>query len=463
MSSGERKRKEPPRAAAARAVCGRWREVAETILWRSLDVEVQSVKGADLLCGQLVGAGDGRRWILVVPGSSLRLRGAQVASAVISSVLSACTAASGGLGEVDVECNVYANLAGLRIGELLGALVPRGAAECPALRSLSLRSRSSYARGENSFFATAADDLADLLRPFSRLERLVLPACCAADRDSAYALARGVPRLKRLEIAQRNAEAARGLASFPRLESLCLRSPDDGPALPLIGGLASGPLASALKELRIDYSLCLTPDDLRALPGLSALQALRGPFRLDSDVGGEDLAPLGSCPALRSLGPLDAYPQAWWGSDRHLAGLLSGLAAALAASPALVDVSLRFSLPVPPLALASFAELAGAALGRLSLEMEVDLAPGRPAEVAAALAEAPPRRLALTAGVDEGALRDGRLDGLSAFAGRCPQDDLKVRLRLGRGVAPEAARAAAARVLPSARLQLAIAVQDVHA
>eukprot|EP00741_Cyanophora_paradoxa_P009819 tig00000147_g9512.t1 len=80
--------------------------------------------------------------------------------------------------------------------------------------------------------------------------------------------------------------------------------------------------------------------------------------------------------------------------------------------------------PLPPAALAALAAPAGAARGRLSLGMEVDLAPGRPGP------RRPPRRWPPPWPVDvppprprgrrrrasEEALRGGWLEGLAAFA-----------------------------------------------
>eukprot|EP00741_Cyanophora_paradoxa_P009850 tig00001657_g9541.t1 len=384
-------------AAAARAVCRRLREAAEVVVWYALDVGVRSARSADLLCGQLAGApGQGlegtgrRRWIRVAPGASLRLRAPWVAADGLTPLLSACAAASGGLRGVDAE--VLATSAGLEreLGGLLAALLPPGAADCPALRALSVRSDTPYPvdalpSGPAAQFLAA---VAPLLCPFSAIESLALPACWPLDRPAAAVLSARLPRLKRLDVALGEAEAARGVAT----------------ALP---GL----------ELRIHDNQCLTAADLRLLPRLPALQALRGPFRFDADVRGKDVAALRECPALRSLGPLDVYPQApaWWEGFGPLPLHLSALAAALPAAPDL-HLALRSSLALPAWVLPALLALAGAARGRLELDMEVDLAPGRPAEVAAALAPHPPRRLVLRAGVEAGALREGRLEGLAAFA-----------------------------------------------
>eukprot|EP00741_Cyanophora_paradoxa_P009817 tig00000147_g9510.t1 len=468
-------------AALARAVCRRWRDAAEAVSWARLEVDVRSgsAEHADVLALLLVGApapacGGApslRRWIRVAPGASLRLRVAAVSTCGLHAatlwssgvaLLAACAAAAsgGGLGEVEVEFRRRASPRAC-LADLLAALAPLGAvgpdgAGRGALRRLALRSeglRKDF--GYDAF--PPAPELERLLRPLAALERLVLPVCSAADRPAAAALARSLPRLRELEVNLEGYGAAGGLAALPSLECLAvedgatgaLRDPPD--AVPLLEGLAAGPAALSLKELRVPALLSRAA--LRALPRLAALERLRGPFSVCADVGGDDLAGLGSLPALRSLGLLRLCPA----GPEAAAQQLAGLAAALARSAALTDLDLRIGPPPPAAALEELAALAGAARGRLSLEMEVDLAPGRPAEVAAALAAAPPRRLALAVAVGAEALRGGWLDGLAAFSA-CSAGDIEGALE-ALAQSPAMLCGAAARALPAARFLFADAWQ----
>eukprot|EP00741_Cyanophora_paradoxa_P001502 tig00000492_g1454.t1 len=170
---------------------------------------------------------------------------------------------------------------------------------------------------------------------------------------------------------------------------------------------------------------------LRALPRLTALESFCGPLGLKADAGADDVAALGSCAALKSVGPLHLHSGP--PGDQGRAGeQLAGLVAALGRSSSIADLELRLgTAETPPGAteLEALAALAGAARGRLSLELEVDLEPGWPAQAAAALAPAPPRRLVLSATVSEPAMEGGWLAGLAAFA-NC-SEDIEVRVRTG--------------------------------
>eukprot|EP00741_Cyanophora_paradoxa_P001504 tig00000492_g1456.t1 len=376
--------------AVARLMCRRWRNVAETFEWRNLELAVESVEQLDQIASQIASGGQecgGRRWIRLAPGASLRLEVDRRAGVLRASdgqkspweaalaLASACAAASGGLGEVDLTCDSSGPSRSC-FGGLLGALAPPGGAACAALRS-----------------------------------GLSLPVCCTADRASAAALAQSLPRLKRLEMSVGRFDAVAGLASLSSLEFLQIHNEAFEPpdAAPLIEGLASGPAARSLKELFCVADL--SGAALRALPRLAALESFCGPLGLKADAGADDVAALGSCAALKSL---------------------AGLVAALGRSSSIADLELRLgTAETPPGAteLEALAALAGAARGRLSLELEVDLEPGWPAQAAAALAPAPPRRLVLSATVSEPAMEGGWLAGLAAFA-NC-SEDIEVRVRTG--------------------------------
>eukprot|EP00741_Cyanophora_paradoxa_P012695 tig00020616_g12265.t1 len=455
-------------AAQARAVCVRWREAAAAVLWKRLDFEFsQSAEIADALAGLAAaciarGDGDpgaaaaapaaGRPWIRAAPGASLLLETGVHAFAPPTTprppvnplpnavaLVAACAAASGGLGSVDAHFTFAVGVGGCILG-LLGALVPPGAAACPALRSLALRCEE-HARAPEEWEEWRLPDAfpADLGRALAalpNLERLLLPRCCAADERVAEALAASLPRLRRLEINVWDDAAAGCLAALPGgLEVLALHAalsdPFDGApreAAPLLEALAAGPSAASLKELRIPESYQLCGAALRALPRLPALQRLlhAPPVMLGGD---EDLSLLGDCAALAELPALHLWPTGE-GAPARLAGLLAGLAAALERSTSLsgLNICIRARPPWPE-ALAALAALVRAAGGRHSLELEVDLAARETAEVAAALAAAPTRRLALKVSVDEAALEGGLLAGLAAFAA-C-SEDIELRLRVG--------------------------------
>eukprot|EP00741_Cyanophora_paradoxa_P009811 tig00000147_g9504.t1 len=445
---GARPSRAPSAAAGARGA-------ADAVSWARLEVTARS--GRDLLPGlQLFDAQDAQSkgWIRVARGASLRLLDFPCSVAV--SFVGACVASCGGLGEVHLHCDPSAHAC---LYELLGALVPPGGVACPSLRSIHLSSSGHHSCDLD--FEGSPGGLDALLRPYPNLENFSLGETCLPDAD---ALGRCLPRLKRVTTCLESFGDAAGLAVLPALELLditdyaCFEGNVDSFGL-LLDALASGPAARSLKELLC--SPTLSGAALRTLPRLDALQRLRSDnVQLGlkkGDVEKGDLEALGSCPALRSLGPL-CLPDFDNDEDGEEAiiGCLSGLTAAFARSPTLTDLDLRIGSPLPPPALEALAALADAARGRLSLEMEVDLAPGRPAEAAAALAAAPPRRLALAVAVGAEALRGGWLDGLAAFAA-CSAGDTEVRLRTKtlktsaeRAQARDAARAAVARALPSA-------------
>eukprot|EP00741_Cyanophora_paradoxa_P024737 tig00000293_g23881.t1 len=430
-------------AAKARLVCRRWRDAAEAILWRRLEVvgrrPSSKIDVADRIAKLLVGAGEGRRWIRLAPGASLNTRlllkakgdgDAFSGSPSLESLISACTMASGGLGGLDVRLRECMQCVPIVLHSFDPPAAPAAAvpAACRALRRLSIRNTyRGTLDGEMllSFFRLHAD-FWGLLRHFPSLE------CLEIDEGAAPGL-----------------EAARDAA-------------------PLIEALASSATAPhTLKELRV--RALLSGRALRALPRLAALEHLHVFYGLHPGVEGKDLAALGACPALRSLGPLDVCHRSRIEPGR-IAGRLDGLAAALGRSPSLSDLELCFHVPPAAELLAKLAALGQSFPGRISLDVAVDLAPGRAAEAAAALAAARPRRLALVPSVGEDAVEDlsglvDELGRLSAFAG-CAIESTEVRLRVDPrgvllfrfgdegGVYAErgAARAAAAAALPSARV-----------
>eukprot|EP00741_Cyanophora_paradoxa_P002395 tig00000076_g2320.t1 len=484
-------------AAAARAVCKRWRAAAEAVLWSRVVVSASSVEGAKCLERLLIeadgenrGANSSGRWIHVSRGASLCLEmrepeGSDVKkmaswNQIACSLVEAFVMASGALDDVRVVFHRFFvsggadELESFYFSEVLGALVPRGSSVCPALRSLSLRYINAASSAHAGF--GKLPHLEPLLRPFPNLENLSIPAYWCVDGQAAGAIARCLPRLKRVEAGYLSVEAAGKLAALRSLEVLHVGEtnsdvPERLAIESLLEGLASGPAARSLKELWFQGrpGCPLSGAALRALPRLAALERLTALyFQLDPDVGEDDLAALGSCPALRSLGPLFKLvgPENDAGSA-SLAARLAGLAAALERSPSLAYLALNFgklshstaiqvfyglatalerspSLPglelsvylnglPPPLALEAFAALARAARGRvLSLRMGVDPASPHLAEAAAALklAAAPPRDLFFWTVVGEAALEGGLLDRLSAFAG-CARD-LRVDFFLAR-------------------------------
>eukprot|EP00741_Cyanophora_paradoxa_P012776 tig00020629_g12341.t1 len=408
-------------AAAVRAVCRRWRDAAEAIRWRRLDVKLSSER-ADQLAGLLIGAqgldwsqldaavragvawwlmagrsrgedncnarvgGRGQR-IRVAPGASLRL---EVTSATDDAyafseawrstlfLLTACSAAAGaasgagagGLGEVDVDCSWAPSSC---LTDLLDALAPPGAAACPSLRRLALRGRESRGRHPQESIPLGVDPD---LRPmtFPNLENLYVDVyCCSSRRPAAEALVRCLPNLKRLEFLYGGVhDAIGGIAvafEFPLLEYLgAIGGSRSFSAPPLIERLASGPTALALKELVLNliYISELTPKALRALQRFPALERLKGNFLfLDSEEGnGENaLAALGALPALKSLGQLALR------DSEALAAHLNGFAAAFERSSTLTDLHLYIEEAAPREALPALARLAGAARGRLTLHV----------------------------------------------------------------------------------------------
>eukprot|EP00741_Cyanophora_paradoxa_P025286 tig00000361_g24405.t1 len=494
------KRLDLPAAAVARAVCRRWRVEAEAILWRRLDIKL-SPERADRLAGFLIGAQGldwseldvaerasliwqslaPGRWIRMAPDASLSLEVEPATEDYRSeawrstlSLLTAFSAAAGaaggagGLGEVDVECSCASDTC---LADILDALAPPGAAVCPSLRSLALRGKSS---GDPDCTVLCLG-LDPVLRPlvFPNLSSLACNIlCCYPGRHDSEALARSLPNLKRLEVeyddertgvvVEHSVEkAAIGLAAgvFPALESFkAVETGGCERAGPLVEALASSNAALTLRELVLQWSSGLAElpvEALRALGRFTALERLRGPFAVFPEAAGDDLAALGSLPALKSLGPVDLYED-----DEALAARLDCLAAALARSSSLTELELSIGAGLTPEALAALARLARAGRGRLSLELDAELAPGRPAEVAAALAGAPPRRLVLfvymkeEAADESGRVSCERLDGLSAFAG-CSAGDIEVRLCVegeGECEGMDAAREAVSRALPSARV-----------
>eukprot|EP00741_Cyanophora_paradoxa_P004180 tig00000786_g4061.t1 len=408
------------------------------------------------------GAGWGRRWIRVATGASLRMQraGGRPWEATLS-LVAACSAASGGLGGVEVECSLpYSSSC---LSEFLRALVPPGAAACPALRSIELRDDGLLPHSPPLSLESLLGGGPREPLSFPNLEILSLPNYCPVNQlDAVAAVDQLPPRLKRLEIALEDFKdaAAVGLAGLFALESLevHLASGERPPrpeqdAAPLLEALASGPAARSLKELRCNARPChptLSAAALRAIPLLPALERLRGRLLLSEEVGEEGLAALGSHPALRSLGTLLLY------SSEGLPRQLAGLAAALERSPILADLDVRLSdlafQQEEQEEIGALARLARASRGRLSLELHIFLDNGWPAAAAAALAANPLRRLALEVFADDEDLRGGLLDDLSAFAG-CSAGDFEVNVRLLRRVVnADAAQAALARALPAARV-----------
>eukprot|EP00741_Cyanophora_paradoxa_P014904 tig00020829_g14378.t1 len=501
-------------AAAARAVCRSWREAVEAIQWRRLDVVGKGLMRPERLLKLLVdpgveepegnpAVGAKRRWIRVAPGASLRVEMGSEAYAKASlakdwadwfqtavALVAACVAAaSAGLGEVAIECVYLVGGDAAALEALLLALLPPCAAACPALRSFKLLCHFADGSGGVPF------PLEPRLRPLSNLEVFALPRCWYVDRPAADAIGRSLPRLKRmftraaqLGITLGGFEAAGGLAGAASLEYLKARSsggsagrphcPDAGP---LLEGLASGPAALSLKELCFEGRLSAAA--LRVLPRLAALELLSGSLTLGPDLDRADLGALRLPPALRGLGTL-RLSRELERDGAALAGALEGLAGALAAcpKPSSSPPALTLVLEAPPEAtwtLAGLSALARAARGQLSLELPVDLRPGRPADAAAALSAAPLRNLRylkpgiihmllLVVDVSEEAARGGWADGLSAFAGCSCSGGLEIRLRALRPydstnmyiVEEEAAGhafrlgvwAAVARALPAARI-----------
>eukprot|EP00741_Cyanophora_paradoxa_P014893 tig00020828_g14367.t1 len=502
-------------AAAARAVCRSWREAVEAIQWRRLDVVGKGLMRPERLVKLLVdpavghgveepegdpAVGAKRRWIRVAPGASLRVEMGSEAymkaslakdwadwfQTAVALVAACVAAASGGLGEVSVECVYLVGGDAAALEALLLAIVPLGAAACPALRSFKLLCNFADGSGGVPF------PLEPRLRPLSNLEVFALPRCWYVDRPAADAVGRSLPRLKRLGITLGGFEAAGGLAGAASLQYLKARSsggsasrphcPDAGP---LLEGLASGPAALSLKELCFEGRLSAAA--LRVLPRLAALELLSGSLTLGPDLDRADLGALRLPPALRGLGTL-RLSRELERDGAALAGALEGLAGALAACPrprpsppalTLILADAAEAAPPEANALAGLSALARAARGELSLELPVDLRPGRPTEAAAALSDAPLRNLRylkpgiihmllLVVDVSEEAARGGWADGLSAFAGCSCSGGLEIRLRALRPydstnmyiVEEEAAGhafrlgvwAAVARALPAARI-----------
>eukprot|EP00741_Cyanophora_paradoxa_P003156 tig00000681_g3065.t1 len=424
-------------------MCRRWRNVAETFEWRNLELAVESVEQLDQIASQIASGGQecgGRRWIRLAPGASLRLEVDRRAGVLRASdgqkspweaalaLASACAAASGGLGEVDLTCDSSGPSRSC-FGGLLGALAPPGGAACAALRSVSIQARGLFSSYDCKGLPAPAE-FEPLLRPFPNLEGLSLPVCCTADRASAAALAQSLPRLKRLEMSVGRFDAVAGLASLSSLEFLQIHNEAFEPpdAAPLIEGLASGPAARSLKELFCVADL--SGAALRALPRLTALESFCGPLGLKADAGADDVAALGSCAALKSVGPLHLHSGP--PGDQGRAGeQLAGLVAALGAPP-----------PSPTSSCASARQRrrpghrarSARGAGRRGPRAPLAGAGGGPrAGLAGAgrrgAGAGPARRLVLSATVSEPAMEGGWLAGLAAFA-NC-SEDIEVRVRTG--------------------------------
>eukprot|EP00741_Cyanophora_paradoxa_P009985 tig00000157_g9671.t1 len=274
-------------AAAARAVCRRWRDAVEAIRWRRLDVKLPSGR-ADQLAGLAVGAQAlgldlsrldyvaradvfwqlaapdrgrvggsrvGGRWIRVASGASLRLdvtpavEDAYGCSKAWRSTLSLLTAFSatagaasgasaGGLGEVEVDCSCAPSGC---LAELLKALAPPGAAAYPALRRLALREGHPSDRERHSISLGVGPDFPPLV--FPNLDSLSCDICCCSPGlPPAEALALCLPNLKRLEVrlegeyseegvvfsGQPAAVIGRAAAAFPSLQVFKATDPAEG-------------------------------------------------------------------------------------------------------------------------------------------------------------------------------------------------------------------------------------------
>eukprot|EP00741_Cyanophora_paradoxa_P019368 tig00021127_g18696.t1 len=499
-------------AAAARAVCRRWRNAVDEIRWRWLDIALCPER-ADELAGILLGAqglswsrldqldaarSEVTRWLVarcqasdarvggrrirVAPGASLSL---QISPAtedgfseawrstllLLTAFSAAAGAASGagdgGLGEVELDCSCAS---GDCLREIFEALVAPDAAACPSLRSLTLWGDT----GEDGDYVSLGVNPCSRRLTFPNLESLSLDILCcfpgrpAAEALAAEALAQSLPRLKRLRVQYDREDGGtvlKAAGAFPALERLDATDLSNADIhgfcslASLLEDLASGPAALSLKKLRVVVNLSEGPNvavlnsaGLRALGRLPALQHLRAhPVSyVDSEVGEEDLAALGSLPALKSLERVVLL------AEEGLAARLNGLATAFERSSSLNFLELTCCRALAEELLPALKRLAVAARGRLALVLDVDLAPGRPAKTAAALAAAPLRRLDLAVNVDASAIAE--LDGLSAFAA-CSLGDLGMTVRLtnvledsGGGGVWGAARAAVARALPTARV-----------
>eukprot|EP00741_Cyanophora_paradoxa_P017529 tig00020996_g16933.t1 len=306
-------------AAAARAVCRRWRDAVEAVHWRRIELVVRGrAARAKALAGLLVGAedpevdpaaaaaaggGGARRWIRVAAGGSLRLDAEYLEEAeeaeleelqladergphmTALSLVRACAAASGGgLGGLELALSPCPLVQ-------LDLLTQRARPACPALHSLALRTEFP-----SDFCADCLQPstLPWLLRPFPRLTSLALPECCALDEDAVAALARSRPRLKRLEVTLEYYADGAALSGLSALEYLDARlqlwkldeSRGEGPDVwrdiypldpaPLVKALAAGPAARSLKELSFGTTVELSWASLSALRTLPALERLGG-------------------------------------------------------------------------------------------------------------------------------------------------------------------------------------------
>eukprot|EP00741_Cyanophora_paradoxa_P025287 tig00000361_g24406.t1 len=438
-------------AACARAVCQRWREAAEALVWSRVDLVAKSAERVAQLASVLVThqrdadshRARGRRWIRVAPGASLSLEMPSDPAAdhdgdtsddglwrAVLSLASACTCAAamassgrGGLGLVDIMITARP-AAGSRCcaiaSELLAALAPRDGMPAAAAKGIALH--QPYA----TECLGPPRKLDSLLRPFPNLERLQLP--CVLDTAAAAAIARALPRLKHLHQCVRSYQSVEPLAALASLEVLAIEVSSDrdivvglDPA-PLLEALASGPAGLSLRELCCTHLTC---GALRVLPRFPALEQLHaGHIMTAVPVGVEDLLALGACPSLRSAKDFflvrdEAEPNA------SLAARLAALATVMEQRP-LLQLDLRVdaeALRVEEVdALATLARAAGSRLDlHLTSHLSPDAAIAAPADVAAALAGSPPDRLSLSIfrgggpALDDAAVLDS-LRQLSVFA-----------------------------------------------
>eukprot|EP00741_Cyanophora_paradoxa_P005521 tig00000900_g5353.t1 len=289
-------------AASARAVCSSWRQAADAVQWRWLELTTRRAARAEQLAKTLVPAAAGAAAAADQAAAAGEARGRgpgdfddaedpELSWGAALKLVAASAAASGagGLGGMELFCQRSSSCCA---GDLLRALTPPAPPAPPggcaqgALRYLRLTGsdRSSYSlSGESPECAGLPDGLEDLLRPFPRLEVLDLPSCCTADAVAVSALARSLPRLRELQLGfAPGLECAAGLAPLAALEILDLKGrPGDVPDLaPVLEGLAAGPAARSLQRIQGDGEL--TEFGLRALPRLTALRCLQGQYAVRS-------------------------------------------------------------------------------------------------------------------------------------------------------------------------------------